>query len=174
MVEVERLPDDGLRPDDEAYAWLFRREYPAIVRTVACILDDREAAKEVTQEAFERLLVHWARISRYDRPGAWVRRVAIRIAVRSARLRLRRASAERSAWSPGPAAGPADLDLRRTLVRLPRRQRAAVTLFYLEDRPVAEVAELLGCSPATVRVHLHRARQRLATVLGQEGDDVRV
>ena len=78
--------------------------------------------------------------------------------MRSARLRLRRSSAERSAWVPGATAGPADLDLRRAVVGLPRRQQVAVTLFYLEDRPVDEVADLLGCSPSTVRVHLHRAQ----------------
>ncbi|HKF00216.1 MAG TPA: sigma-70 family RNA polymerase sigma factor [Actinomycetes bacterium] len=165
------MPQDDAGSGDGAFAWLFRREYPAIVRTVALILDDREAAKEVVQEAFVRLLLHWGRVSRYDRPGAWVRRVAIRLAVRSARLRLRRSSAERSAWAPGATAGPADLDLRRAVVGLPRRQRVAVTLFYLEDRPVDEVADLLGCSPSTVRVHLHRARRRLATALRQEDDD---
>lgn len=55
---------------------------------------------------------------------------------------------------------------------LPLKQRTAVVLFYFEDRPVAEVAQLLGCSPATARVHLHRARRRLAALLGEVVDDV--
>jgi DNA-directed RNA polymerase specialized sigma24 family protein len=173
-VEVERLGQDRHGPGDEAYVWLFLHEYPVLVHTVAYILDDREAAEEVVQEAFVQLLLHWRRVSGYDRPGAWVRRVAIRLAVRSARLRLRRASAERSAWAPGATAGPADVDLRRAVVALPRGQRAAVVLHYLEDRPVEEVAELLGCSPNTVRVHLHRARKRLAVALGEERDPVDV
>ncbi|HEX2030555.1 MAG TPA: sigma-70 region 4 domain-containing protein, partial [Actinomycetota bacterium] len=72
---------------------------------------------------------------------------------------------------PAPPSG-ADLDLARALRQLPAAQRAAVVLHYLEDRPVAEVAALMACSPSTAKVHLHRARKRLAALLGEEDDDV--
>lgn len=45
--------------------------------------------------------------------------------------------------------------------RLPVRQRAAAFLFYWEDRPVDEIAELMGVRPGTVKRYLHNARQRL-------------
>jgi RNA polymerase sigma-70 factor (ECF subfamily) len=48
----------------------------------------------------------------------------------------------------------------------------AVVLHYFEDRPVAEIADVLGCAPATARVHLHKARPRLASLLHEEVDDV--
>ena len=58
--------------------------------------------------------------------------------------------------------------------RLPAMQRAAVVLFYFEDRPVAEIADILGISDGSVKVHLHRARQRLMVLLGEEvGEDAR-
>jgi RNA polymerase sigma-70 factor (ECF subfamily) len=47
-----------------------------------------------------------------------------------------------------------------------------VALFYLEDRPMAEIAQILGCSKATVKVHLFKARKRLAELLGEEHVDV--
>jgi RNA polymerase sigma-70 factor (ECF subfamily) len=46
-------------------------------------------------------------------------------------------------------------------------QRAVVVLFYLEDRPMEEVADLLDCRPSTGFVHLHRARHRLAELLSE-------
>jgi len=55
--------------------------------------------------------------------------------------------------------------------QLPGAQRAAIVLFYYEDRPVAEIAMILGCAEATARVHLHRGRKRMAQILG-EADDV--
>jgi len=56
---------------------------------------------------------------------------------------------------------------------LPAKQRAAVALHYYEDRPVAEVADLLGCSTTATKVMLHRARQALAAALAEkELDDV--
>lgn len=45
--------------------------------------------------------------------------------------------------------------------RLPMKQRAAVHLFYWEDRPVAEIAELMGVAEGTVKRYLHNARKRL-------------
>jgi RNA polymerase sigma-70 factor (ECF subfamily) len=45
---------------------------------------------------------------------------------------------------------------------LPSRQAQCVALHYLEDRPVVEIAEILGCSSSTVKVHLHRGRLALA------------
>ena len=53
-------------------------------------------------------------------------------------------------------------------------QRAAVVLFYWEDRPVSEIAQTLEVSDSTVKQHLYRARHRLAELLGEEvSDDVR-
>jgi RNA polymerase sigma-70 factor (ECF subfamily) len=62
---------------------------------------------------------------------------------------------------------PVDLDVLRAVRELPSSQRAAVALFYLEDRPVSEVAEILSCSEMTAKVHLHRARKRLAELIGE-------
>ncbi len=73
-----------------------------------------------------------------------------------------------------PANALHDLDLMSAVRELPLRQRSVVALYYLEDRPMDEVANLMGCSPSTGWVHLHRARKRLAELLGEEAsDDVR-
>jgi RNA polymerase sigma-70 factor (ECF subfamily) len=67
-----------------------------------------------------------------------------------------------------------DVDLARAVQRLPAMQRAAVVLFYFEDRPVAEIADILDISDGSVKVHLYRARQRLAALLeGEVGRDAR-
>jgi len=53
---------------------------------------------------------------------------------------------------------------------LPRRQAAAVTLHYLEDRPVTEVANILGCAEGTAKAHLHKGRATLAKLLDVQED----
>ena len=119
------------------------------------------------------MLHHWDKVSRYEQPDAWVRQVAIRMAVRLARReRMRRLFEGRI--RPDLATPPPDEpleDVHRAVRGLPPRQRAAIVLYYFEDRPVAEIAEILGCSAATARVHLHHARQRLSAVLREEVDD---
>jgi RNA polymerase sigma-70 factor (ECF subfamily) len=156
---------------DDQYAWFFRAQFPGVVRAVYLISHDRQVAEDVAQEAFTQLLVHWTKVSRYERPEAWVRRVAIRLAVRATRRDERRRVLHRDI-EPTQPRGPGDPDLIDALRRLPPQQRAAIALFYFEDRPVDEVAAILACSPATARVHLHKARHRLAALLGEPMEEV--
>jgi RNA polymerase sigma-70 factor (ECF subfamily) len=152
---------------DEEYTRFYRTEYAAVARTVYLILHDRQRAEDVAQEAFVRLLEHWRKVSTYDRPDAWVRRVAIRIAVKGLKRERVRASLERDVEPPTPPA-PIDVDLMRAVGRLPAEQRAAIVLFYFEDRPIAEIVDVLGCTESAAKVWLHRARRRLADLLGEE------
>ena len=153
-------------PDDGFSEW-FRAEYGPVLRVVGLIVGDQAVAQEVTQDAFEQALRRWTQVRDHDRPGAWVRRVAIRKAVR---VRDRRIA--EPVFVPSDPPPGADLDLLAAVAALPRAQRAAVALFYLEDRPVADVAELMGCSESTVKVHLHRARGRLAAALALDSEEV--
>lgn len=124
---------------------------------------DREIASDATAEAFARALS--AADSIRD-PAAWVWRVAFRVA--TADLRDARRSApelESSYVMDDPVT-----DVMLALAELSGRQRAVFVLFYLDDRSTKQIAELLGMSPATVSVHLHRARRRLRTILGDDDD----
>jgi RNA polymerase sigma-70 factor (ECF subfamily) len=131
------------------------------------IIHDRDRARDIAQDAFIELLTRWNRISRYERPEAWVRRVAIRMAMRWLGRERRRPWLERE-LHPSSLPEPVDVDLLRAIHRLPSVQRAAIVLFYFEDRPVAEVADILQISPAAAKVALHRSRRRLAELLGKE------
>lgn len=52
-------------------------------------------------------------------------------------------------------------DTLEVVWRLPLKQRSVVFLFYWEDRPVAEIADLMGIAEGTVKRYLHNARTRL-------------
>lgn len=143
---------------------LFRREYPPIVREIDLMLGDRNEAEQVAQEAFARAYVNWRKVQRFDKPGAWVRRVAIRIAIRWRRSRILPVSFIDQAPSEDVPTGLI-LDVRRAVLQLPRVQRAAIVLRYYRDLTVAEVAYSLACKEGTVKAHLNRARTRLAELL---------
>jgi RNA polymerase sigma-70 factor (ECF subfamily) len=162
---MEADPSDVGELDE--FERLFVLEYPVIFRSAYLIVGDRDLAGEITQEAFCRLLMRWNRIRRYDRPGAWVRLVAVRLARRSRDRRVVEAS-EVFVGNAMPDDPLADrLILEAAVLQLPRAQRVAVVLHYLDDLPIADVAAALGCRPSTARVHLHRARTRLAELLGE-------
>jgi RNA polymerase sigma-70 factor (ECF subfamily) len=152
---------------DAEFAWFFRTEYEAVVRTMYLIVHDREQARDIAQDAFVQLFTRWRRISQYERPEAWVRRVGIRMAVRAVRRERLRPRVERE-LDVASLPKPVDVDVLQAVRRLPAAQRAAVVLFYFEDRPVSEVAQILSCPEVTAKVYLHRARKRLATLLGEK------
>jgi RNA polymerase sigma-70 factor, ECF subfamily len=159
------------RATDEEFDDLFRREFRTIVRTIYLVLGDFAAAEDVAQEAFTVLYRHWRKVNAYERPGAWVRRIALQ---RATRLRMRHrigpSSSDGVAASEEPTNDP---DLQRAILTLPPGQRAAIALHYLEGRSVSEVAEIMDCAEGTVKSHLHRARQRLIRLIGeQEASDV--
>jgi DNA-directed RNA polymerase specialized sigma24 family protein len=168
--DVMRARERAVRFEDE-YEAFYRAEFARVVRTSYLIVHDRQRAEEIAQEAFIQLLTNWRKVSRYQQPGAWVRRVAIRIATRSARRDGRRMALEQGAHVP-PAPAGQNLDLLNAIKQLPAQQRAAVALFYFEDRPLPEVADILGCSHATAKVHVFNARRRLADLLREEVLDV--
>ena len=159
--------------EQREYDWYFRACFPPVSRTVFLMVHDRELAEDVTQEALYRMLRHWRTVSLYERPEAWVRRVAIRIAVRELQRRAARADTERLARQTAYDDLP-DPDVARAVAELAPMQRAAVVLFYWEDRPVTEIAQVLSVSESTVKQHLFRARHNLATLLGEGvGDHAR-
>src|SRR5215210_798456 len=156
--------------DDESFAWFFTSEYPQVVRLLTVVLRDAAAAEDLTQDAFVRLHRNWAKVSRYESPEAWVRRVALNRAFSWRRREGRRPGLELAAFPPtadvdGPS-GERD-DVLRAVRALPSRDRALVALYHLEDRPLAEVAEVLGLRPGAAKVALHRARRRLALLLAE-------
>lgn len=155
---------------------LFAATYPQVVRTVWFVVHDRSVAEEIAQDAFTELYRDWSRLRTYDRPDLWVRRVAIRRAQRESSRRARGVVLEQTAGHlrmVDTEIRLPDPELISAIRALPPRQRAIVVLFYLEDRPMNEVADLVGCSTSTGFVQLHLARKRLAAELGEEvGSDV--
>jgi RNA polymerase sigma-70 factor, ECF subfamily len=148
------------------FAAFYQREYRNVVALVYALTGRAAVAEELAQDAFLVAYRSWARVSAYEVPGAFVRRVASNMAVSVTRRwaaearALARLAARSPKWST--PLEPTDADFWRAVRSLPRRQAQALALRYLEDLPDEEIAQVLGCSEATVRVHLHTGRTALA------------
>jgi RNA polymerase sigma-70 factor (ECF subfamily) len=122
-------------------------------------------ADDVVQDALVRA---WQRRSTY-RPNrgsarAWLCGVLLD---QARRRRLRHPRATRLAGEVGAAGSAPDdrLDLERAIRSLPGRQRQVITLHYLADLPLAEIAIALGISVGSVKSNLHDARSALRSRL---------
>jgi RNA polymerase sigma-70 factor (ECF subfamily) len=143
---------------------LFSAQNDSLVRALTFSCGDRALAEDSVQEAFARLLIKWHRISDYDDPATWVRRVALNLAQDHQRFLLRRARLlVRLGRKPEVFTYSMEGDPRLwSAVRgLPSRQRTALSLHYLADLKVAEVAATMQVSEGTVKRYLDRARETL-------------
>ena len=143
---------------------LYKEHGGRLWRALLAYTGDRDLASDAAAEAFARALKAADQI--LD-PAAWVWRVAFRVATADLRDPDRRVQALLT--------DPYELDDRPlgvvlAMQQLSGRQRAAFVLYYFDDRTTEQVAELLGMAPATVAVHLHRARRRLRTILGDDDE----
>jgi RNA polymerase sigma-70 factor (ECF subfamily) len=152
---------------------LYQASYRRLVVQVYAVCGDLAQAEDAVQDAFVTALRKEPRLSRVTNPEAWVRTVALN----SLRHGWRHASVVRRyrAQVPGPQSppdvGPEHVAIVTALQELDAGQREAVVLHYLADLPVAEVAAQLGVAEGTVKSRLARARDRLAVLLDDTGDD---
>jgi RNA polymerase sigma-70 factor (ECF subfamily) len=173
--------------DEAAFDQLVARYQERAWRLAWTLLHDAEEARDVSQDAFVRLYLAAGRFDGRSRFSTWFYRVVVNLCLdRQRRLRgwrgwLRRDQGPDDAddglvdRQPAAAVAPEEhLDRERAVKRLweavdrlSPRQRATVLLYAQEELPTAEIAAVLGCAEATVRVHLHRALAALRRMLGE-------
>jgi RNA polymerase sigma-70 factor (ECF subfamily) len=157
-----------------AFETFYQQELKAVIGLAYALSGSRSAAEDLAQEAFIAAHKQWERVGRYDAPGAWVRRVVANLSVSMFRRAVREAKALarlRHGDAVLPALPAEDEEFWTAVRALPRRQAQAIALHYLEDRSVADIADILECTESTVKVHLHKGRKRLAEVLGLEAGE---
>jgi RNA polymerase sigma-70 factor (ECF subfamily) len=137
--------------------------YAPLVGQLLAVTGNLPDAEDAVQEAFARASVRWTRLRDFDLPEAWVRRVAVNLAVsglRRARRQLAVLARLRPA-APLPARSPEQLALAAALQRLPLRYRQVLVLHYGADLSVEETARQLGLPTGTVKSRLARGRAAL-------------
>ncbi len=158
----------------------FERLVPAYRRRVFglaySLLRERGAAEDAAQEVFVKL---WQALPKYDgraRLSTWIYAITRNTAISALRGRRHAISmsdpavfAEAESRGAKADTGAPDAALWRQVEALPEKQRQAVILYYQDERPVGEVAEMMGLPVNTVKTHLHRARASLAAALAADG-----
>ncbi|EYT79840.1 MULTISPECIES: SigE family RNA polymerase sigma factor [unclassified Streptomyces] len=137
---------------------------------------DRHRAEDLVQDAFVKLWFVWPKVA-HEAPEAYVRKVMVRAAARSAR---RRWWGERPVDQVPETAMAGDVSatvaersrLEAALARLPPRQRAVVVLRYCQDLSESQVADALGCPLGTARSHAARGVARLRQLLDDVSESV--
>ena len=146
-----------------------------LLRTGFLMTGNAKDAEDLVQETLLRVAHRWNRVRSMDHPAAYARRVLINLVLRDGARRARRrtelqpheGSAELADDNAARALREVDdqAEFRWALAQLPARQRAVLVLRYWSDLPVAEVADILGCTEGTVTSTASRAAAHLADIL---------
>jgi RNA polymerase sigma-70 factor (sigma-E family) len=155
MMDAEERQDFG--------AFVAARS-PALFRTALALTGHRQQAEDLLQTALAKSVRHWHRI-RHGQPEAYVRTAMYRQYANWWRRVWRHEQPAAEVLDIPLADRTAAVDLSLALAaaldRLAPRYRAVLVLRYLEDLPTEKIAEVLGCTPGTVRSQTARALGRL-------------
>ena len=177
-------PRSGAEPGMASFDQFYSRHEQPLYGYLRRLLPSHEIAVEIAQETFFRAWRHFDTLSAYERPEAWLYRVATNLAISQLRRRsplafsalfagARRESAdveepigvERIASSLDVEGQTVERDtIDRLLRKLPERQRAALLLAAVQGMPTDEIAAALGVSPDNARQILSRARERFRSL----------
>lgn len=156
----------------DSFEAFYTAHHRRLVIAMYAYVGDLAQAQDLTQEAFARALPRWPRLSTYDDPLAWVRRVAWNLATSRWR-HLRRLDRFLARQRPPVVAEPSPdaIDLHAALATLPPRLRRALVMHYLADMPVLEIAAHELVAVGTVKSWLHRGRIALAAALTDQREE---
>jgi RNA polymerase sigma-70 factor (ECF subfamily) len=170
--------------DETAFDLLVERHQGRAYRLAWSLLRDAEDARDLSQEAFLRVYRTAGSFRGEARFSTWFHRILVNLCLDHRRRRgwwrqWREASSDGHGTieaQPASDPDPGDtLERREALMRLwtaaerlAPRQRAALVLHVQDELPASEIAAVLDCSEATVRVHLHRAVSALRRALNHD------
>lgn len=149
---------------DQGFAEFFRTCLPVVTRTLTALTGDTRVVEDIAQDALLIAQHRWGDIRSYDKPEAWVLKVAIRLMRRWQQRHLHET----------PLASVADVvvdvhdveAVHSAVRQLSPRHRETVALHHLLGYSVNEIAAVLVVSESTVRTHLTRGRAELRRILG--------
>jgi RNA polymerase sigma factor (sigma-70 family) len=163
--------------DAEAFRALIDRHGPMVLSVCRSVLRAQHDAEDAFQSTFLVLARRAGTIKQAETIGAWLHRVAFRVAHKSRRKAIHDRSRERVFREVAPERSLAAPDLsslrlvREEVSRLPARYRQPVVLCYLDGKTNQEAAAQLRCPIGTIKGRLWRARQRLRDRLSRRGLD---
>ena len=151
---------------------LFRSEYPRLVALGIAVTGDPDLARDLAQETMARAHSHWSDVAITDVPEAWLTRVLknllvdrhrrVAVEARANERATHRAEAAMDRSIDDPSTIPESIETFLALLDLlPSRQRMIVALHYVDDLPLAEIAELLEVTTGTIKTQLWKARRTI-------------
>ena len=162
----------------EQYKELVKRHQDKIYRYVTYLISNAELAKDATQAAFIKAYINLNGYDQQQKFSSWLYRIAHNEAISLVRKEKNLVGADLSNL---PERADGDLghlekliaseekaELFRVLQRLPRGQKQALLLYYMEEKSYEEIAEIMRTNKNNVGSEISRAKKKIAKLIGRE------
>ena len=155
----------------DEFIGLASAEQESLRRFLLSLCNDAALADDIAQDALVNAYVASSSFRGAARFSTWLFRIAYNCFIdrmRGRRLQTAPLDTPAARAVPGPEAADGRFrheDLHRAIGMLPDKERAALLLFYMEDKPVKEVADILEMPAGSVRAYLTRGRQHIKDYL---------
>ena len=157
-------PATALEPDP-AFDAMMSSQRGRLYGIAYSILHDAGLAEDALQDSMVKAWRSWDQLRDENARNAWLTQITVRQCINRRKFwKLRAAvplSENRDHAALDPRLSGRLVDLDKCYARLSTKQRAAIFLHYHFGYSIEECAPLMGCSPGSVRTHLHRAIQSL-------------
>ncbi len=165
--QLVRLAKNG---NKAAFGKLARRYRDAVLALAYDFLNDYENAEDVAQDVFMKAFKNIGDFKEKSHFSSWLFRITVNASLDARKSKIRRRKflikkeiyeendqvLAQPEWQDG-----IDDTLINALNKLSEHQQTTIILRYFHDKSVREIADVLDCSESTVRIHLHRAIQKL-------------
>ena len=159
---------------------LFLDRYGQQVFTlIVRIVGSPEDAEELTQDTFLKAFQHLSSFKQGSSFSTWIYRIAYNTAISATRKKKQEMPVMDDALLANISDQQVDdtlndeseeqiARLNRAMEKLEADERAIITLFYMEEKPIGEMALILGMTESNTKVKLNRIRKKLYVLITQE------
>lgn len=150
---------------DEHFTYIAQRHMDTVFRVALSYMKSRADADDITQNVLLKLYRYEGDFESESHLKNWLIRVTINECKSAFRSIWRRTEDIEDYVNSLVMPSQEHTDLLEAVMKLPKKYRVAIYLFYYEGYSTAEIAQLLSIPDATVRTHLARGREKLKTIL---------
>ena len=163
----------GAQSAEAEFDAFYRDTSRRVVHLVYAFTGDLTVAQDSTQEAYARAWQQWSTVRTHDDPLAWVRTVARRVAISGWRKKTTQDRAYQRHGAHDTTGPPTEdrVAVVAALRTLPEPVREAVTMHYIGDLSIDQIAHETNTPAGTVKARLHRGRALLAQALQHQESD---
>ena len=171
VEELKLISRCVLGDDRRAFGTLVEAYQPRLRRFFMNLtLGDEYLSDDLAQETFIKAYIELRSFRGMSRFSTWLFRIGYNEFYSHKRSQHPTSSIENAPESPSMPIDSSEIsmDVKTAMAQLNETERTVVTLFYINDMPIKQIAAITGINQSTLRSHLHRAKEKMAKTLKQE------